>query len=76
MSGGYEPYEDFEPEIGGVGDEPYGSARYPEGRERVTAPFGPATCLNCGDRFFPDRSPHEQFCGDICASQYTSELGL
>lgn len=73
---GYEPYDEIGPEIGGVDALPYGAAMYPEERERASAPFGAVTCLNCGDRIFPDRSPHEQFCGDTCAGQYTSELGL
>jgi hypothetical protein len=40
------------------------------------APFGAATCLNCGDRFFPSSDPNEMFCDPDCAQQYSHGLGL
>jgi hypothetical protein len=35
--GGYEPYDDVEPEIGGADAAPYGSATYPPERESAAA---------------------------------------
>ena len=43
---------------------------------QAAAPFGMATCLNCGDRFFPDSDPNEMFCGPDCGQQYNHGLGL
>jgi hypothetical protein len=40
------------------------------------APFGMATCLNCGDRFFPGTDPNEMFCDPDCGQQYCHGLGL
>jgi hypothetical protein len=44
--------------------------------EPPVAPFGVATCLNCGEQFFPSADPNEMFCGPDCGQQYLSGLGL